>query len=1534
MRASQSADGLTVRLIAGTRVVLVAMSLSAEKRPGCLGFAIERTDLSPQADGQKFWLNNRLGFSDSPDAESSSDQTPIQAFRYLDLNVQPGGDYLYRVVAQYGRPKDLAPGAAVELKITTETPANPATAVYFNRGAGSSSAYTRRFGTSAPDALPPEQAQAARTWLSNGLEEAILDFLAQAKDSTFGLHVAMYEFKKPELVNALQQAHQRGVDVRVVYDTGAINRDQNAQAANSAGLAQLCRPRSKAGRFMHNKFVILLQQGRPQAILAGSTNWTDTALYGQMNNVQIFADPALAERYEGYFQILYQDPPLASAKTSVEALTPDSNELASAPGVWPVFSPRKDTAILNRYAAICQSARTLFVCNSFDMAPQINDAIVAKDQPGDLLFSITGRQQAGGRALTSASLGGEAVTAAAPTYSRNGNFLNTSLLIADPLGPDPVVVTGSAHLSSGSTVSNDENSLIIRGSPALADIYLTEFLRVFDNLRLNARAAESGPDRPLALAADDSWSAPFYEVLSRKAVERQYFAGETLALPAALPVAALEQFRLGDTARELIQGVRSLGQDLRRGLPLSGGFLFYALALDTGLASKDATLAWFQQKAQAAPGFAAESQAFQARAGLAHFTPAEAVKAQSQRASTITPGFQQVFQRALTLAGEAASHPVEARHILTAVLSRGIQPETDGVAEQTTRSGLDLTALRRELYAYLYRNDLLLADLSEVWLLGTSKEIDAPSAYNADAPAGTDLLDLHREVNAFARLMAARDVQPPLSIGLFGEWGAGKTFFMREMQRKVDGLSRAARESGLMQRNFPYFKRIIQIEFNAWHYIEGNLWASLVQHIFDQLKGFQGEDGDELRNYLLDVLRNKTEAEAAATRAVEAAKAREKQLAKELKKAQSDLDATVNDLADNYAKRDLRDYFFEPLANQFNELIGELGLTPLQKGGQDMVSALREARTVVEHSSALWAPLSRAGDRRRRWFVLILSLLAVPLAAFLFGWIPTLLGRELLGQITALAGGVGALLVSGANWLRSQAGWASEHLKKIEQVQKEYDQNVADRLAEYTRNITELEEERTQLRAQLAQAAGRQAEARKQLEEAQAGLAHVQVTSLANFIRDRAESSDYRKYLGLPALIRKDFKTLSEMMDAQNYYLSAPDPQDELNPRYPGSKYQTLEEETRDERLRVSRIILYIDDLDRCPPSKVVEVLQAVHLLLAFPLFVVVVGVDSRWITRSLIAEHRDLLKDDQIIERRDPAQPPLRIAGAMEKEEIFGSATPRDYLEKIFQIPYWLKPMDVEATRNMLNGLLGKVQPQGSTQPADQKAPQPGTSAGGVSGAGVEISAAGPAGPAGSPPAPSSSAELAAGPASPQAAQSAAEPSENADPAEGLRITPAELSFMGELAPLLGQSPRSLKRFINVYRLVKARLTQNELIVFTAEGGILPDYKAVLFLLAIDVGMPEIAQRIYPYCQPGGQPDLLTVIRVLDRDPKTRAHPDWDRFKEWLVVAEEPDLEEAASQELKRKVPSQLRLPTDLLPFKTWGPVVSRYSFQFANCE
>ncbi len=51
------------------------------------------------------------------------------------------------------------------------------------------------------------------------------------------------------------------------------------------------------------------------------------------------------------------------------------------------------------------------------------------------------------------------------------------------------MVTGSANFSKASTISNDENMLVIRGDTDVADVYLTEFMRLFTHYEFRARVA-------------------------------------------------------------------------------------------------------------------------------------------------------------------------------------------------------------------------------------------------------------------------------------------------------------------------------------------------------------------------------------------------------------------------------------------------------------------------------------------------------------------------------------------------------------------------------------------------------------------------------------------------------------------------------------------------------------------------------------------------------------------------------------------------------------------------------------------------------------------------------------------------------------------------------------------------------------------------------------------------------------------------------------------------------------------------------------
>src|SRR5262249_20573610 len=182
-----------------------------------------------------------------------------------------------------------------------------------------------------------------------------------------------------------------------------------------------------------------------------------------------------------------------------------------------------------------------------------------------------------------------------------------------------------------------------------------------------------------------------------------------------------------------------------------------------------------------------------------------------------------------------------------------------------------------------------------------------------------------------------------------------------------------------------------------------------------------------------------------------------------------------------------------------------------------------------------------------------------------------------------------------------------------------------------------------------------------------------------DFISERVGSQDYRKHLGIAALIRSDFDQLSQLIAAQNEDFIKKD----------NGKVR------KEDQHMINRIVLYIDDLDRCPPDRVAEVLQAVHLLLAFPLFVVVVAVDARWLSQSLLTKYQNLLVRD-----------------VPELSKGFGrQASPQDYLEKIFQVPFWVRPLPEKARIRIVNGLVAEslISPSANSEDSDENHPTTG---------------------------------------------------------------------------------------------------------------------------------------------------------------------------------------------------------------------------------
>ncbi|MBD2356304.1 hypothetical protein H6G41_16985 [Tolypothrix sp. FACHB-123] len=160
----------------------------------------------------------------------------------------------------------------------------------------------------------------------------------------------------------------------------------------------------------------------------------------------------------------------------------------------------------------------------------------------------------------------------------------------------------------------------------------------------------------------------------------------------------------------------------------------------------------------------------------------------------------------------------------------------------------------------------------------------------------------------------------------------------------------------------------------------------------------------------------------------------------------------------------------------------------------------------------------------------------------------------------------------------------------------------------------------------------------------------ISQVSLPDFIGNQLENGLYGKRLGLMQQVKNDLATITEKL---------------LPPQQKSEKFKE-----HIERLQAifprgpARVVLYIDDLDRCPPNRVVEVLEAVQLLVKTPLFVVVLAIDERYIARALEKVY----------------------VGVLHRK---GKPSGIDYIEKIIQIPYRVRPIARSSLKNYLEAQM-----------------------------------------------------------------------------------------------------------------------------------------------------------------------------------------------------------------------------------------------------
>lgn len=552
IRATSADGALTVHAIAGSHVVTFGLDWPEARAGELQGFALHRTDHST---GRADWIEAQKRYlSTDPGTRRgervSTRQHPVQAFLWADYTARADRSYTYRVVALGGTPAALTELADVTVEVRTTSATKSGHGVHFNRGAVAAQEYARRFDNRLPD----EVGAAAEEWLSHGLLESLVAFVDRAAAGD-ALHVAIYEARHDAPLEALARARARGVDVKIVFDAKdngdaedpPFPRDENHDFLSRHALLDVATPRETNPSFIaHNKFVVRSTGDAATEVWTGSTNWSDNAFFGQLNVGHEVTDAAVAAKFLAYWELLAGDPSGEALRPELAALTPLPDPFPA--GATMVFSPQPGRAALDRYVGAAKGASVVLVTLAFSIDDALGqvlgtesdglryvlmDGIKGNDtQRAKMEATVTAiRKTEAGRVAMGAFLRSNAMDQFLRErfngMSKHVPFVHTKFMILDPLGPSPIVITGSANFSDASSNKNDENMLVLVDDADVADIYLGEFMRSYSHYAFRdavESARKSGREfDPKPLNEDRSWSAEHYGD-GFKSRQRSYFA--------------------------------------------------------------------------------------------------------------------------------------------------------------------------------------------------------------------------------------------------------------------------------------------------------------------------------------------------------------------------------------------------------------------------------------------------------------------------------------------------------------------------------------------------------------------------------------------------------------------------------------------------------------------------------------------------------------------------------------------------------------------------------------------------------------------------------------------------------------------------------------------------------------------------------------------------------------------------------------------------------------------------------------------------
>jgi hypothetical protein len=448
--------------------------------------------------------------------------------------------------------------------------ATPNISSYFNKGIVAAQWVSRAIDAEPKgqkiSALVANPGDGLRNALSGLLRPEILKLLADSKTKGGKIFAALYELNDKELIAGLTAFSQ---DCSLILANGAFKPPTNDENATvCAALKTKIRIFDrivKSPHFGHNKFVVFCDSaGHPEQVLTGSTNWTSSGLCTQANNSVIINDAGLAQDYLDAWNRIHAagdgyPTSLAAANSVAKSYTVDGGKVTA----W--FAPTQHAQDLDYTRKLINAAKEgiLFLFfnpgafepdstpekwtllqNTLNRHHEENNAyydpnLYIKGVVNQQIAMLTNDTPAKGKKPPAGSLDPTTATQPVALYS-NGNEppvrlghdvlvpanikdqfsdwekellgasmvnVHSKVIVIDPFGENPVVMTGSDNLGFKASSENNDNLIIFEGNAPLAAAYAINIIAIFQTYRWNSyvEAHRADPKVRHGLVDNDRW---------------------------------------------------------------------------------------------------------------------------------------------------------------------------------------------------------------------------------------------------------------------------------------------------------------------------------------------------------------------------------------------------------------------------------------------------------------------------------------------------------------------------------------------------------------------------------------------------------------------------------------------------------------------------------------------------------------------------------------------------------------------------------------------------------------------------------------------------------------------------------------------------------------------------------------------------------------------------------------------------------------------------------------------------------------------